>query len=200
MLNVSTSTKRRRIIDAALQVFSEKGFHNATISQVAQEAHVGKGTVYLYFEGKEALLVAIFDELADLMIRIFDQISLEGAQLQDVVSQLVSREAERGRTKKQIFQLLAQQPFLATLSLQKEKRSLIARLVDKLTARIRLATDEGTLRPCDPTLMACVLLSLPGAVSLYDAANPNAGLPESLPQVAEELSEMLWIGLQKENQ
>jgi AcrR family transcriptional regulator len=200
MMNEQVSVKRRQIIDAALHIFSEKGFHNATISEVAKEAHVGKGTVYLYFEGKEALLVAIFDELADHMIHIIDQLSLEGAQLCGAVGRLVSNQADIGRTKEQVFQLLSQQPFLTTLSLQQEKQSLIERLVAKLAARIGSATEEGLLRHCDPTLAACVLLSMPGAISLYAIANREANLPESLPKVAEELSEMLWIGLQKEDQ
>ncbi|MCK5827470.1 TetR/AcrR family transcriptional regulator [Candidatus Bipolaricaulota bacterium] len=200
MSSDNISAKKHRILDAALRVFAEKGFHNTTVSEVAKEACVGKGTVYLYFEGKEALLVAIFDELADHMIHIIDQLSLEGTQLRGAVGRLVSNQADIGRTKEQVFQLLSQQPFLTTLSLQQEKQSLIERLVAKLAARIGLATEEGLLRHCDPTLAACVLLSMPGAISLYAIANREANLPESLPEVTEELSEMLWIGLQKENQ
>ena len=192
--------KRRKILDAALDVFSRKGYHNATISEVAKEAHIGKGTVYLYFEGKESLLVAIFEELSDHVVRLFDHVSLEGGPLNDVVRHMVSKDVESGRTKKQIFQLLAQQPFLATLSLQKEKRSLIERVIGKVAARIRGAVDGGVLRPCDATLAACVLLSLPGAVSIYGAANPTSDLPGALPQVAEELAAVLWRGLGKEEE
>jgi len=200
MLSDVVQNKRRKILDAALDVFSRKGFHNATISEVAKQAHIGKGTVYLYFEGKESLLVAIFEELADHVVRLFDHVSLEGGPLNDVVRRMVSKDVESGRTKKQTFQLLAQQPFLATLSLQKEKRSLIERVIGKVAARIRGAVDGGVLRPCDATLAACVLLSLPGAVSLYGAASPMSDLPGALPHVAEELAAVLWRGLGKEEE
>ena len=47
--------RRRELIDAALTVFARDGFAGATIDAVAEEAEVSKGTVYLYFESKEAL-------------------------------------------------------------------------------------------------------------------------------------------------
>lgn len=200
MLDEVTRLKRRRILDAALRVFSEKGFHNATISEVAHEAHVGKGTVYLYFDGKESLLVEIFGELVDHMIEVFDQIALHGAHLHDVVSRIVSRKMEEGRTKRQITHLLAQQPYLSTMALQDEKQSLIQRIVERLAERIRHAIDEGAIQACDPTLTACLLLNLPGVISLYDAATADSALPESLPGIAEKLSDILWIGLRKEDQ
>ncbi len=48
--------KRVRIIEAAMRVFSEAGFSSATMQDVATEAGVGKGTIYLYFASKEDLL------------------------------------------------------------------------------------------------------------------------------------------------
>ena len=200
MLSEIARIKRRRILDAALCVFSEKGFHNATISEVARAAHVGKGTVYLYFDGKESLLVEIFSELVDHMIDVFDQIALRGARLQEVVSEIVSRKIEAGRIKGQLAHLLAQQPFLSTMALQDEKRSLIQRVVQRLADRVQQAIDDDVIEPCDPTLAASLLLNLPGVISLYDAAAPDSALPESLPEIAEKLSNILWIGLRKETQ
>lgn len=48
-------TKRELILAAALEVFAEKGFHNAKIKEIAQQAEVGKGTVYEYFKSKQEL-------------------------------------------------------------------------------------------------------------------------------------------------
>lgn len=48
--------KRNLILDAALYLFSERGFHATTIDMIAEAASVGKGTVYLYFSSKEELL------------------------------------------------------------------------------------------------------------------------------------------------
>jgi TetR/AcrR family fatty acid metabolism transcriptional regulator len=51
------------IIDAALKVFGEKGYYNATISEIARKAKVSEATVYEYFGSKEDLLFAIPEEI-----------------------------------------------------------------------------------------------------------------------------------------
>lgn len=48
-----------QILEAALDVFSEHGFRAATMEQVAQAAGIAKGTIYLYYESKEALFIAM---------------------------------------------------------------------------------------------------------------------------------------------
>jgi TetR/AcrR family fatty acid metabolism transcriptional regulator len=51
--------KRQVIIDAAIEVFSQNGFQNSTISQIAQRANVAEGTIYQYFKNKEDLFFSI---------------------------------------------------------------------------------------------------------------------------------------------
>ncbi len=58
----SRGEKRIRIIDAAIQVFAEKGFHQARVTDIASQAGVADGTIYLYFRNKEDLLLTIFEE------------------------------------------------------------------------------------------------------------------------------------------
>lgn len=47
--------KRMDILHSCIKVFAKKGYHNSTIDDIASEASVGKGTIYLYFSGKEEL-------------------------------------------------------------------------------------------------------------------------------------------------
>lgn len=54
--------KRVRILDAAIRVFAERGFHSATVAEIAKAAGVADGTIYLYFKGKDDLLLRLFDE------------------------------------------------------------------------------------------------------------------------------------------
>ncbi len=54
------TTKRERILRAAIDVFAQNGFFNAKVSEIAKAAGVADGTIYLYFDGKEDLLVNIF--------------------------------------------------------------------------------------------------------------------------------------------
>lgn len=56
------ATKRERILRAAIDVFAQSGYFNAKVSEIAKAAGVADGTIYLYFDGKEDLLVTIFRE------------------------------------------------------------------------------------------------------------------------------------------
>lgn len=57
-----TADKHSKIIDAAIKVFSRKGFYNARISDIAKEAQVADGTIYLYFNNKYDILISLFEE------------------------------------------------------------------------------------------------------------------------------------------
>jgi AcrR family transcriptional regulator len=54
--------KRRRIVDAATRLFEEKGFEATTTAEISAAAAVGTGTLYLYVDSKESLLVEVFKE------------------------------------------------------------------------------------------------------------------------------------------
>jgi AcrR family transcriptional regulator len=54
--------KRKHIMDAALTLFSNQGFHATSISQIAQMAEISKGLMYNYFQSKEELLQSIVSE------------------------------------------------------------------------------------------------------------------------------------------
>ena len=57
--------RRTEIVRAAVQVFAERGYFAARMRDVAEQAGVADGTLYLYFKGKEDLLVSILEEYAD---------------------------------------------------------------------------------------------------------------------------------------
>ena len=58
-----TDDKRQRILQAAVKVFARKGYHGARVSEIARKADVADGTIYLYFQNKEDILVSLFDEI-----------------------------------------------------------------------------------------------------------------------------------------
>jgi AcrR family transcriptional regulator len=68
---------RRKIMDAALHVCAVKGYHDATMDDVADSIGVSKGTLYIYFKSKEELFKAINerfqDRLKDDLSRIFSK-------------------------------------------------------------------------------------------------------------------------------
>ena len=66
--------KRKKIFDAALRVFAQKGYHNATIDEIAALSGVGKGSVYRYFKSKEDLLTQLLTEHYENIIGRISQI------------------------------------------------------------------------------------------------------------------------------
>jgi TetR/AcrR family fatty acid metabolism transcriptional regulator len=57
------AARRNQILDAATKVFAEKGFHPTTIKDIAREAGIADGTIYIYFENKTALMLGILDRM-----------------------------------------------------------------------------------------------------------------------------------------
>ncbi|OCS88391.1 TetR/AcrR family transcriptional regulator [Caryophanon tenue] len=54
--------KYRQIIDAAIVVIAENGYHQAQVSKIAKQAGVADGTIYLYFKNKEDILISVFSD------------------------------------------------------------------------------------------------------------------------------------------
>ena len=71
--------KYQKIIQAATKVFADRGFYNAKVADVAKEAQVADGTIYLYFKNKDDLLISIFEESMDVFIAAVAT-SMEGVQ------------------------------------------------------------------------------------------------------------------------
>lgn len=61
--------KYNLIMDAAIKVIAENGFHGSPVSKVAKEAGVAEGTIYLYFKNKEDILISIFTEMVEQYVR-----------------------------------------------------------------------------------------------------------------------------------
>lgn len=75
------NTRRNQILDAATKVFAAKGFHPTTIKDIAREASLADGTIYIYFENKPALLLGIMDRMTTSTLQSVDPSQLVGMDL-----------------------------------------------------------------------------------------------------------------------
>lgn len=75
----SVQARRAQILNAATRVFALKGFQRATIREIAAEAGLADGTIYLYFVNKAALLLGILDRINESERRDADLTALTGA-------------------------------------------------------------------------------------------------------------------------
>nr|WP_028400910.1 TetR/AcrR family transcriptional regulator [Ectobacillus panaciterrae] len=78
--------KYNQIIDAAVIIIAENGYHQAQVSKIARQAGVADGTIYLYFKNKEDILISLFQEkMGDFVERI----RLKTAGIESAVEKLL---------------------------------------------------------------------------------------------------------------
>ena len=65
---MSKNEKREEIVQAALEIIAENGFHGAPMAMIAERASVAVGTIYLYFESKDDLIIRTYDCLEGQML------------------------------------------------------------------------------------------------------------------------------------
>ncbi len=78
--------KYRMILNAAKQVFAMEGFYNSKVSEIAREAHVADGTIYLYFKNKDDILISLFEEE---LTRIIKMVKTELENVEDPREKLI---------------------------------------------------------------------------------------------------------------
>jgi TetR/AcrR family transcriptional regulator, fatty acid metabolism regulator protein len=82
--------KRRLILDAAIRVFAQRGFHHCRVSDVADEAGVAYGLVYHYFGSKEEILNQLFSERWQLMLDAIAEIDRQEVPARDKLYMVAS--------------------------------------------------------------------------------------------------------------
>ncbi len=95
------------ILDAAMRVYIEKGYHTATIADVAKAASLGKGTLYLYFDNKEAIASAMVERhFARMEARLFhDEPAPTLQAFAEMLSQTMDVPEEQARFVRVFFEV-----------------------------------------------------------------------------------------------
>lgn len=83
------SDKYHRILEAALKIFATQGFHTSTIAQIAREAGVADGTIYLYFKNKDDILVQFYKYKAKLIFERFREEVRKPGSAEDKLRRLI---------------------------------------------------------------------------------------------------------------
>ncbi len=138
--------KYHRILEAAVKIFAKQGFHQSTVAQIAKEAGVADGTIYLYFKNKDDILVQFFSYRTK---QVFDQFQTEvhrATNSLDKLRNLIRRhldEFQRDRDGAIVYQVETHQyNRLAEAQIKemsKMYRDIIADIVEQ-------GQQEGTIR------------------------------------------------------
>lgn len=141
---------KEKIMAAALQLFSENGYHTTSIKQIAVTAEVSKGLTYNYFDSKEELLLAILNHASEQMFDVAHNM-FSGADYQEALRNFLGHYMHMLETNKNYlsFQLsLIFQPDLKDLvkePLQKRAQHLLT-LTEKMFREAGFKNPEKTAR------------------------------------------------------
>jgi AcrR family transcriptional regulator len=147
---------RAKLLEAAETMFASVGYHDASIVKITEQADVGLGTFYLYFQGKQA----IFDEVVEDLNRRVRHAMTEAAK-----SAGNRLEAERAGFKA-FFRFTAEHPALYRIIRQAEfvspgaLRMHYTRIVNGYIEGLKAAQATGEVRPMDPDVAAWALMGI----------------------------------------
>jgi AcrR family transcriptional regulator len=189
----------REICAAALEVFAEKGFAAATLDEIAKRAGVSKGTLYLYFNDKEALFHAVVRDTVAPNIEAV-RAAVLGANLpfDQVVRMFLARIAELttrlpiGAVAKMVIGESRNFPELAKVW----HDQVAGRALAMLAGLIEAAQQRGEVRAGDARLYAFSLVGpMLMGVLWRETLEPAGGAPLDLEALANQHAETVLTGL-----
>jgi AcrR family transcriptional regulator len=153
--------RREQILGAATRVFGEKGFSRATTREVARTAGVSEGTIYNYFEDKDALMLAILDRLNETERRAADFEEGMATDFRGFLEQYLRRRMSLIWENREVFRAV-----LSEMLVNAELRDRYLQHVVDPTMKIaeenfRVRIEQGEVRETDAPL---VVRSVAGAV------------------------------------
>lgn len=163
-------SRRAQILAAALPCFAAKGYHEATMDDLARAAGLSKGSLYWHFGSKAEVFLALFDELSGAIFAGWDALEAETLS----VPERLRRQGELvvEQLGRQIEAAGAWLGFLA----HAESRARLARTYADARARlagsIRQGIERGELAAVDPEATAALLTSAVEGLLLLALVDP----------------------------
>jgi AcrR family transcriptional regulator len=140
---------RTRILDAALNIFANKGYHNTRMDEIVEESHTSKGSIYFHFPNKERLFLALVDQFADLLERRVDEaIQQEKIGINRVRVALETCLTTFGKYRRPAKLLLVQAVGLGT-TFENKRNEVNDRFADLIATYLQEAIDVGDIQPTD---------------------------------------------------
>ena len=181
--------RRDEILRAATDLFSEKGYHEVTMEEIAEEMGVSKGTIYNYFSSKENLYLEIlkesFEAIEELLheeIENSDPATLKLRKLLATIFTFYRRNLKVLRILSRDETHLLKEHFELTEKWRSRRVRLYERIIEK-------GIDEGSFVRQNPRLRALMLYGAVGAVMVHHDFSMDAG------KVADAVFSQLASGL-----
>ena len=160
--------KRKQIMDAALELFSNEGYHGTSISKIAKAAGISKGLLYNYFTSKEELVGSIMNKGMDILTEFLDP-NKDGVLTDDEFEFFVRKSFEtlkRNTSYWRLYFILIMQAGVYELMMDKYK-AVMGNIMELLTEYFK---KQGTN---DPVSEATLFGSIMDGVSMAYILNPD---------------------------
>jgi TetR/AcrR family fatty acid metabolism transcriptional regulator len=147
--------RRRQILAAAVKVFAEKGFHEARVGDIAEEAGIAYGLVYHYFDSKEELLETIFRTTWTEMLARVEEVETAGVPAAEAVRQVTALLLRTWRRDPDLVRVLVRE-VTRNQHVQQEIEEITSAM-ESLERIVRRGQESGEFRSeLDPRLAAVV--------------------------------------------
>ncbi|MEA2442073.1 MAG: TetR/AcrR family transcriptional regulator, fatty acid metabolism regulator protein [Thermoleophilaceae bacterium] len=138
--------KRRLILDSAIHVFADQGFHHCRVSDVADEAGVAYGLVYHYFDSKEEILNTLFSERWQLMLDAITEIDSQSVPARDKLYMVASFIIDSYRHEPQLMKVIIVEVTRAANSFGREHLDTIREAYGMIAAIVDGARQDGSFK------------------------------------------------------
>lgn len=190
-----TEARRTQILEAAVQVFAEKGFHRSTIKDVAKAAGVADGTIYNYFKNKDDLLVAMVAQLGE-MLQFSNQVKqfvgdFTPEQILGTILHNRFTLLERNRTQFQaIMPQIINDPGLRRHFYETLGEPTLAILEQVWQAQL----DQGHIRQIDPQILVRLFLGIFFGVAILEIIGDSV-IADDKERLANTIQDLLLNGI-----
>lgn len=159
--------RRSQILETALDLFSQRGYHQTSISDIVREANIARGTFYLYFDSKQAIFQELLENLlSELRTSIVGvDTSTDAAPLKDQLHQIVRNILETALDNRALTQII----FRAAVGVDAELDQRLDTFYNNLHQFVDLSLQQGQklglIRSMNTYVASrCVLGSIRGIV------------------------------------
>lgn len=188
---VVSEFRRKAIIDAARSVFARKGFARGIIDQIAVEAGIAKGTVYLYFRSKKQIYKAVLDQDMEFLKRSTLERIDAAKNPKDKIRAFTLARLENAETRKEFFRIMDTES--STLSFTRsEYRDWLREPVLRLASAIDEASMRGEIRRVPPEQVAWIIADMTRGTIQRRLLGPNETSPK---EDSEFLLSFIWAAL-----
>jgi len=141
------SDKHQKIIDAAVNVFAEKGFFNARISDIARQAGVADGTIYLYFNNKYDILISLFEEEIGKIILEVKKLIEKEEDPRRMLEIFIAQHLGLVRRRKSLAEVLQMELRQSNKFMREYRNTKFIEYIDIISSIIRKGQEMGLFRP-----------------------------------------------------